>query len=157
MPRNICITAVDGHTGFTITELLLTNDNFKKKIGTVVGLTLKPHHAHCKELAKMGAKIIAHKPGKLREMAKSLKETQADTLCLIPPAHKDKFDITVELIEAAKKAGIPNTCMISTAGCDVAEADKQPHLRSFIQLETLFMSAKGDSSTSTGASPVIIR
>jgi hypothetical protein len=49
----------------------------------------------------MGAKIIPHKPGKLREMVKSLKDTQADTLCLIPPAHKEKLDITVKLIEAA--------------------------------------------------------
>jgi hypothetical protein len=157
MPRNICITAVDGHTGFAISELLLTNDNFKKKIGTVVGLSLRPNHAHCKELSQMGAKIIPHKPGKLREMVKNLKDTAADTLCLIPPAHKEKLDITAELIEAAKKAGIPNTCLISTAGCDVAEAEKQPHLRSFVQLEALFMSAKGDSSTSTGTSPVIIR
>jgi len=30
--RNLCITVVDGHTGFTITELLLTNNDFKKGI-----------------------------------------------------------------------------------------------------------------------------
>src|SRR5258707_15628492 len=103
MPRNICITAVDGHTGFAISELLLTNDNFKKKIGTVVGLSLRPNHAHCKELSKIGAEIIPHKPGKLRQMVKSLKDTQADTLCLIAPAHNENLDITAELIEDAKK------------------------------------------------------
>jgi nucleoside-diphosphate-sugar epimerase len=43
-------------------------------------------------------------------------------ICLISPAHKDKFDITLELIEAAKKANVPNVCFLSSAGCDLADA-----------------------------------
>lgn len=39
-------------------------------------------------------------------MANTLKETGCDTICLVPPAHKDKHDICVELVQAAKKAGI---------------------------------------------------
>jgi len=80
-----------------------------------------------------------------------------DTICLIPPAHADKYDITVELIEAAKKAGVQNVLFISSAGCDVAESNKQPRLRQFIDLEKLVMQTKGDTSTPTGHSPVIIR
>lgn len=101
--------------------------------------------------------MIPHKPGRERDMVKTLKDSGCDTVCLIPPAHKDKFDITVELISATKKADIPNVLFISTAGCDVAERDKQPHLRQFIDLECLVMAAKGDGSTSTGHSPCIIR
>lgn len=157
MSRNICITAVDGHTGFTICELLLTNETFKKKFGTLTGLSLKPNAPHCKELAKLGAKIVPHKPGRMKDMVATLKQTGADTLCLIPPAHQDKYDMTVELIEAAKKASVPNIAFISSAGCDMAEKDKQPRLREFVELEALAMSTKGDSSTATGSSPVVIR
>ncbi|EFR05188.1 hypothetical protein MGYG_08202 [Nannizzia gypsea CBS 118893] len=157
MARKICITAADGHTGHLITELLLTDPNFKKQFDSVVALTLHPHAERCKELQKLGAQIVSHKPGRLREMVNTLQQTEADTLCLIPPAHKDKFDITVELINAAKKANVPNVCFISSAGADLAERDKQPRLREFIDLECLFLSSKGDPSTSTGHSPVVIR
>lgn len=157
MPRNICITAVDGHTGHLITELLITDENFKKGWDSLTGLSMHPTTARCKELDKQGVKIIPHKPGRLREMVETLKQTGADTLCLIPPAHKDKFNITVELIEAAKKANVPNVCFISSAGADLAEKDKQPRLREFVDLECLIMAAKGDPETATGHSPVIIR
>ena len=81
----------------------------------------------------------------------------ADTVCLIPPAHGDKMEITMELIEATKRANIPNLCFISSAGCDLADPQKQPRLREFIELESMAMSAKGDPDTSTGHSPVVIR
>ena len=157
MSRQLCITSVDGHTGFLIAELILTDSRFKKAVGSVTGLALRPDAPFCKELSKLGAKIVPHKPGRLREMVSSLEEVGADTMCLIPPAHTDKFDITEELIEATKKANVPNVCFLSSAGCDLAERDKQPRLREFIDLEVRFMASKGDPSTSTGHSPVIIR
>lgn len=157
MSRNICITAVDGHTGHLIAELLVTDENFKKGFDSVTGLALHPTIARCKELEKLGVKIVPHKPGKLREMVETLKSTGADTMCLIPPAHKDKYDITVELIEAAKKANVSNVCFISSAGADMAERNKQPRLREFIDLECLVMASKGDPETATGHSPVVIR
>jgi hypothetical protein len=157
MSRNICITAVDGHTGFTISELLLTNDTFKKKFSSLTGLSLKPNAPHCKELSKLGAKIVPHKPGRVKEMVTSLQHTGADTICLIPPAHQSKYDITVELIEATKKASVPNVLFISSAGCDLAERDKQPRLREFVDLEALVMSTKSEPSIMTGQSPVVIR
>lgn len=80
-------------------------------------------------------------------MVKTLKEVGCDTVCLIPPAHKEKFDVTVELINATKKANVPNVLFISAAGCDVAEREKQPHLRGFIDLEALVMATKGVSYT----------
>lgn len=157
MTRKVCITAVDGHTGYLIAELLLTDEAFSKKVDSVTGLSLKPHDAACKELTKLGVKIVPHKPGKMRDMVNTLKNTKVDTLCLIPPAHKEKYDITVELIEAAKKANIPNVLFMSSVGCDLADEKKQPRLREFIDLETLFLSTKGNSSTATGQSPVVIR
>jgi len=157
MTRNICISGGDGHTGFLIAELLLTNNDFKSKVDSVSVLCLHPSGARAKELTQLGAKVIPHKPGRERDMVKTLKDSGCDTVCLVPPAHKDKFDITVELISATKKADVPNVLFISSAGCDVAERDKQPHLRQFIDLECLVMAAKGDGSTSTGHSPCIIR
>lgn len=157
MPRNICITAVDGQTGYLIAELLLTDSTFSKKIDSVTGLSLHATSSKCKELTKLGAKIVPHKPGKVREMVKTLKETGCDTICLIPPAHKDKFDITLELVEAGKKANIPNVCFLSSAGCDLADPTKQPRLHEFIELESRVLANKGLTDTSLGHSPVVIR
>jgi hypothetical protein len=157
MSRHLGITAVDGHTGFLIAELILTDNGFKKAIGAVTGLALNPNSEHCEELGKLGAKIIPHKPGRVKNMTRTLKESQIDALCLIPPAHQDKYDITVEVIKAAEQADIANVCFLSSAGCDLAERDRQPRLRQFIDLEARVLSSKGNPSTSTGHSPVVIR
>lgn len=156
-PRNVCITAVDGQTGYLIAELLLTDSTFSKHVNSVTGLSLHPSSPKCKELTKLGAKIVTHKHGKVRDMVKTLKETGCDAICLIPPPHKDKFDITLELIEAAKKANVPNNLFLSSAGCDLADAQKQPRLHEFLELESRVLTAKGLSETALGTSPVIIR
>jgi hypothetical protein len=155
--RNICITAIDGQTGFLIAELLLTSPDFKSKFTSICGLSLQPDSSKCAELTKLGAKIIPHVPGRVREMVKVLKQSKADTICLIPPTHHEKYDVTMELIEAAKKAGIPNVCLISSAGADMADEKKQPRLREFIHIENEVMATKGDTKTETGHSPVVIR
>lgn len=90
-------------------------------------------------------------------MVATLKESGADALCIIPPAHQNKFDITTELVAAGKEAEVPNVCLISSAGADMADAKKQPRLREFIDIEQLVMEAKGDANTPTGTSPVVIR
>ena len=156
-PRNVCITAVDGQTGYLIAELLMTDSTFSKKIDSITGISLHPTSPKCKELTKLGAKIVTHKPGKEKDMVKLLKEIGCDALCLISPAHKDKFDITLELIEAAKKANVPNVCFLSSAGCDLADSQKQPRLREFIELESRVLLAKGLPDTDLGHSPVVIR
>jgi hypothetical protein len=157
MTRNIVITAIDGNTGFAIAELLLTNNTFSPKIDSVIGLSLSPDSPRAREIEKLGAKIIPHKHGRERDMVESLKESGADTICVIPPAHPEKYDITAELIAAARKANVPNVLFLSSAGADLAERNKQPLLREFVDLETLVMSQKGDPATSTGHSPCIIR
>jgi len=157
MTRNVCISAIDGHTGFTIAELILKHRDFSRKIDSMVGLTMSPDSEQAKELKEMGATIVPHVPGRIRAMTKTLKDTGCDTICIVPPAHKNKFDICEELIAAAKKANIPNVCLISSAGCDYADPRRQPRLREFIDLEALVLEAKGDASTSTGTSPCVIR
>jgi hypothetical protein len=157
MPRKVCITAIDGQTGFLIAELLLTDSTFSSKVDSVCGLTLHPTTAKCKELEKKGITLIPHKPGKLKDVTATLKDSGADTICVIPPAHKDKFDITMELVTATKRAGVPNVCLISSAGADMADGRKQPRLREFIEIERLVMESKGDPSTPTGHSPVVVR
>lgn len=85
--RNLCITAVDGHTGFTNAELLLTNNDFKKGIDSVIGLTLHPNSKFAKGLAGLGVKIVSHKRGRVKDIVKTLRDSGADTLCLISPAY----------------------------------------------------------------------
>jgi nucleoside-diphosphate-sugar epimerase len=157
MSRKVCITACDGQTGFLITELLLTHPDFSGKVDSVVGLSLHPRSAKATELHKLGAQVVTHHPGRERDMVKTLKETSCDTICLIPPADKDKYNIVVELISAAKKAGIQKVLFISSAGCDLANPQKQPRLREFIDMEVLVLGNKGDPDTPLSHSPCIIR
>ncbi len=157
MPRKICVTSVDGHTGFAIAELILQHRDFSRKVEAVVGLALNADSERAQELQSLGAQIVQHKPGRVREMVKALQGTDCDTICLVPPAHQDKYDICRELVEAAKKAEITNVLFLSSAGCDYATAEKQPRLREFIDLETLVLQCKGDASTPTGGSPCVIR
>ncbi|KAH8703104.1 hypothetical protein BGW36DRAFT_288911 [Talaromyces proteolyticus] len=157
MSRNICITSADGNTGYLITKLLLTTTPFKNKIGQITALVLDPTTQYCQQLQSLGATITQHIPGRMRDTAKILQNTKADTLMLIPPAHASKVDITMEYIEAAKRANIQNVCFLSAAGCDVADREAQPRLREFVDLEAMFMKLKGDETTRTGYSSVILR
>lgn len=64
----------------------------------------------------------------------------------------------MELVAASKKAEVPNICLVSSAGADMADAKKQPRLREFIDIEQAVLEAKGDASSgSAGTSPVIVR
>ncbi|KAL2837232.1 hypothetical protein BJY01DRAFT_251554 [Aspergillus pseudoustus] len=155
--RNVVLTSATSLTSLEIAKNLLKDNHFKRKVSSVTALTLYPDSDRAKELTDLGATVIPHKPGDPEALVKSLQEAEADTICLLPPGHKDSFKITVELIDAAKNANVPNVCFISSAGCDLAERDKQPVLRSVIDLETKVLEAKGDPETSTGHSPVIIR
>lgn len=156
--RNVCITSIDGSTGFLIAELLLTDNRFSSKIDSLTGLALDPSSAKATELAGLGATIIPHTPGRERDVANALKKTNCDTICLIPPAHADKVDIALELASAAKRAGcVRNVLLISAAGCDYAERDKQPRLREFIDIEAAVLASKGDKGTELGHSPCVIR
>ncbi|KAL2267089.1 hypothetical protein VTJ83DRAFT_4366 [Remersonia thermophila] len=157
MSRNVCITAVEGQTGFLIAELLLTDEDFKKKIDSLTGLTMNPSSDKVKELKALGATIATHTPGRERDVAAALKKTGCDTLCLVPPARADKLDIASELIGAARRAGVANVLLISAAGCDYAERDSQPRLREFVDLEAAVLACKGDPSNPLGHSPCVIR
>lgn len=172
MGRNVCITAADGHIGYLIAELILSDHDFGTQADTVSVLTLDPDSASIKNLGDLGAwppllipitntqagaNIVVHEPGRVRQMIKTLEEAGCDTVCIIPPAHKEKYDITAELIDATKKANVPSVLFMSSAGVDMAERDKQPHLRQLIDLECLVMAPNGDRETPIGHSPVIIR
>ncbi|KAJ0116937.1 hypothetical protein J7T55_003351 [Diaporthe amygdali] len=155
--RNVCVTAVDGQTGFLIAELLLREGKFYKSISSLTGLTLKPSAPKAGELEKLGAKIVEHIPGRERSLVQDLKKIGCDTICLVPPAHQDKLDLMTELTTAAKKAGVSNVLLISSAGADYATKEKQPRLREFIELESAVLSAKGDPNVPLGHSPCVIR
>jgi hypothetical protein len=157
--RKIGITAADGQTGRLVAELLLS-DQFSQKYSTLSLFAMDP--SKCKHLQDTGGSDKVHilpltaDPKKLLE---SLKTEGCDTMFLIPPAVKEKFKIIEEVVSAAGKLkSVQNVVLLSSAGCDVAERDKQPGLRQFVDMEALVMNAKGETAMgSTGHSPCIIR
>jgi hypothetical protein len=158
--RKICITAADGQTGRLTAELLLSNPSFSAKYESLTLLALDPEK--CNELKETGGDRVNVVPitvGDEGSLLKGLKESECDTMFLIPPAHKKKFEILKGIIACGEKLkSIQNILLLSAAGCDLAERDKQPHMRQFIDVEADLMKAKGDPSTgSTGHSPCIIR
>lgn len=155
MSRKLCITAADGQTGHLIAELILTDEAFSGKIKELTCLALHPDK--CEDLAELGAKVVPHKPGDVKGLTKSLKDSGADTILLIPPAHKNKLKLAQEMITATREAGVKNTVLLSSAAADLADEDKHPRLREFIKIEALFMEAKGLTTTEAGHSLVIIR
>lgn len=157
MSRNVALTATEGHTGHLIAELLLTDGDFKSKLNSVCCLTMNPSHANNTALKKLGADIIELIPGQPDELVANLKRNKVDTICLIPPAIETKVELCKELVEGAKKAGVQNVLLISSAGCDLAERDKQPRLREFVDIESLVLNAKGDADVPLGHSPCVIR
>ncbi|KAH6913794.1 hypothetical protein BKA70DRAFT_644335 [Coprinopsis sp. MPI-PUGE-AT-0042] len=155
--RNIAITSTDGHTGHLIAELLLTDDQFRKKFTNLACITLNPTAERNKALEKLGAVIVPHIPGDTKSLLKAMKASKIDTVCLIPPAVDNKLEISKELLEVAKEGDVPNSLLISSAGCDLADPKKEPRLREFIEIESLFMEPKGDKDTKAGLCPVVIR
>lgn len=157
--RKICITAADGQTGRLTAELLLSDASFSKKFKSLSLLAMDAKK--CEELKQLGGdKVnVIEYTSDTKEMLKLFKAEDCDTIFLIPPAHKDKFAILKALIEiAGELKSVQNVILLSSAGCDVAERDKQPSIRQFIDMESLVMSAKGDTSMgSTGHSPCVIR
>lgn len=156
MSRNIVITTGEGQTGHLIAELLLTETEFSSKFNSLTITTTNPEHPFIKELGK-NANIVTMIPGDTASMVEELKAVNADTIMLIPPSVSDKVALTQEMLEAAKQSGITNAVLLSSAGCDMAERDKQPRLREFIDIEAMFMSTKGDTSTELGHCPCVIR
>ncbi|KAL8393663.1 hypothetical protein RB595_003409 [Gaeumannomyces hyphopodioides] len=157
--RNVCVTSVDGQTGFLIAELLLTGDDFASKVDSVIGLSLDAKSEKAMELESLGAIIIEHQPGSgPDDVAAALKKSKCDTICLVPPARPDKLAACAELIEAARAAGcVNNALLISSAGADYAEREMQPRLREFIDLEAMVLATKGDPDVALGNSPCVIR
>lgn len=158
MSRNLVITAGEGQTGHLIVELLLTDKRFADKLNSLTIVTPNPDHEFCQEFSdNEKCKIVAVKPGEKEKMVQAFKEVQADTIMVIPPSVSNKLEVTKEMIEATKEANIPNVVLLSSAGCDMAERDTHPRLREFIDIETMVMQSKGDTSTETGHSPCVIR
>ncbi|EMT66852.1 hypothetical protein FOC4_g10000044 [Fusarium odoratissimum] len=130
---------------------------FMRKVDSITALTMDPSSPEAKELQSMGAKVVQHVLGCQREVTKVIKDTGCDTICLIPPAHPSKFDISAELVNAAAMSNVANVCLINPLGCNYAGPQRQPQLQEFIDLESLTLSAKGNFATQLGHSPVVIR
>ncbi|KAL5359894.1 hypothetical protein BJX96DRAFT_174783 [Aspergillus floccosus] len=143
MSRQLWIASVNDYSGFLIAELISTDPSFAQKNRFHHGPVAPSRAESCKALTKVGEKIVPHKPGRLKDVFQTLGALERMRYV----AHQVNSDIPVKLIEAAKKAVISNVCWVSSAGCDLAERDKQPLLREFIDLldfyaENLFLYSK---------------
>lgn len=150
MTRNICITSADGQTGHLTAELLLTYDTFRTKFNNLICLAADP--TKCSDLESNGAKIFP-----LDAPASELKKAKVDTIFLIPPASKDKVEIVKSAIATAKKAGVQNVVLLSSAGADMADPQDQPRLREFIDMEQMCLEQKGIPDSELAHSPCVIR
>ncbi|KAH7926696.1 NAD(P)-binding protein [Leucogyrophana mollusca] len=153
MSRTICITSADGQTGHLVAELLL--EQFSTEFKQLCCLALNPDK--CEDLKRLGAQVIPHKPKDRDGLVHALKSTGADTIFLIPPAHKNKLSLAKEMIDATYEAGIKNTVLLSAAGADLAEEKKQHQLRQFIHIEAEAMKLRYLPDTEAGTSQCIIR
>ncbi|KAL1667522.1 hypothetical protein GGF50DRAFT_112248 [Schizophyllum commune] len=156
--RQILVTAAEGQTGRLILELLSTDANYSDKYAGLTALVFSEEaKASVEEEGFNAVKVLVYDPKDEPALVEAMEAV--DTCLLIPPARKDKSQITKTLLKAAKKAkSVNNLVFLSSAGCDYAERDKQPRLREFIDLEALAMAAKSDpNSGDTGHSPCIIR
>lgn len=115
VPQNLHHNHTNSNTNFTICELLFANNKFKKQFNSLTNLSPNPDAPKCQELVNLGANIVPRKPGRMKEVVATLKQTEADTICPIPPAHQSKFDIAVELIEAQRPA-YPMCCSLVPLG-----------------------------------------
>lgn len=155
--RKIIVTAADGQTGHLTADLLLTDDELKEKHS---GVTLMcGDTSRCDDLAELGCEVVSidYEDDSVDDLANKMKESGADTIYLIPPASGKKLEFVEKMVEATKQANIPNVLFLSSAGCDLAEREDQPHLREFIDMEKMVLETKGDPDTETGHSPCIIR
>jgi hypothetical protein len=84
---------------------------------------------------KYGGKIVLHAPGHEDSLVDDLKKLACDTICLVPPKRNDRLDLTMEVIRAAKKAGISNAILISSVGAEHGIRENKPRLRELLELE----------------------
>jgi uncharacterized protein YbjT (DUF2867 family) len=154
--RNILVTAAEGQTGHLLIDLLATDDTYRSKYAQLTALVFSEKATELLQEYE-DVKVIVYDPNEKELLVNAME--QIDTCMLIPPARKDKAQITRTLLEAAKEAkSVTNLVFLSSAGCDYADKDKQPRLREFIDLEALAMQPKQDPSTGdTGHSTCVIR
>ncbi|KIP03863.1 hypothetical protein PHLGIDRAFT_76910 [Phlebiopsis gigantea 11061_1 CR5-6] len=153
--RRILVTAAEGQTGRLLIELLL-DDVYRNKYQSLSALVFSDEATSALSEFE-DIKILVFDPDDQQMLVKAME--QVDTCMLIPPARKDKAQITRTLLDAARQAKtVTNMVFLSSAGCEYAERDKQPRLREFVDLETLAMQPKSDTASGdTGHSPCVIR
>lgn len=150
MSRNLAVTAADGQTGHMIASLILTDEDFAAKINSLTVTSLRPDSERVKDVESKGANLIVTSPGDKEEIVKAFRDANIDTLCLVPPASADRRELTLEMLAAAKEAGVRNVLFVSAAGCDMADEQTQPRLREFTHLESSVLECKGDPEVNNG-------
>jgi uncharacterized protein YbjT (DUF2867 family) len=130
----VCITSVDGFTGYEIAKLLATEPGFKDKIQCICATAEDESEAI--DLKDKGVTICKAKSSS--DYAGIFEK--ADTVVLIPPSRKDKAEHAKNLINAASEAKVKNCIVISMAATDMADL-KSHHLCEFQKIEHLVKQA----------------
>ncbi|GJE91575.1 NAD(P)-binding protein [Phanerochaete sordida] len=154
--RKIMVTAAEGLTGRYLIDLLMTEPHRSRYL-TLTALCFSIEAA-AGFADYPGLNVVVYDPTDRRAL-RGYMEAWADTCMLIPPARKDKAEITRTLIDAAKAArNVHNLVFLSAAGCDYAEYNRQPRLREFIDLEAAVMAAHPEGPpASSSHSTCIVR
>lgn len=161
--RVIAVTAAEGYTGSAVLELL-ASDRFKGSYSKLVGLTFGEPKEDVKEILQeagvetmmvdeidekmikeLGVDTLCLIPpaNKVRQLARlccyGLGLAAKQTLTLWGDrrvAAQEKMSLVKQILTLGKKAkSVQNVVLVSSAGADYAERDKQPRLREFIDLE----------------------
>lgn len=136
------MTAGEGHTGHLIGELLLSNEEFSKKVKQLTVLTSNPDHEHIQALVELGAKAV--KATTAKEIEAAMVDAKPNAAMLIPPATGDKMKEVTQILAVMKAAGgVENAVMLGSAGADLADANSMPRLREFVEMEKLAMQELG--------------
>jgi len=109
----------------------MTHGSYKDKIEAICAVAIEPKA--CSDLGKF-AQITSANFNDPKSIAEHMEK--CNIVFLIPPACNEKKKMTSNMIEPTKLAHVKNVVFLSTAGIDMADPQKHPRLREFVELES---------------------
>lgn len=131
--RKIMVTAAETLAGRYLIDLLMTEPHRSRYL-TLTAMCFSIEAAATFANYE-GLNVVVYDENNKRAL-RGYMETWADTCMLIPPARADRAAVTRTLIDAARAAQhVRSLVLLSAAGCEYAEYNRQPRLRELVELE----------------------